>query len=523
VKDQILLCGVLDGDSGRLGLTYGYPGKVDQQTDLTLGHEGDGPEGALLQRYWASKKIEELMLDAEKNALELLETGKRYGLVSSETSLIVLESLDQYLTHRIQPPNTLPQMRDRYRQRIEQEENLRKDREKSKMDRVLAQWRERLAWFHTDFSRLPREKKAKKEVIARDGQVMGGVEGAPVMAADMAAPAPMTESIALRSEEGSPRAVAKRADKSDEKQKGERAVSVELKAFDPQTPYLAELKAAPKDRLMEVYRIQRALYSESPSFFVDSADFFFRLGMNETALRVLSNLAEMKLEDPQLLRILAGRLMIQKEWNLARWFYEQVRKMRGEEPQSCRDLALALVELKEYRRAVELLNEVIFKDWDRFNGIEVIALTELNEIVRRAKLAKITDLPVSPVFLQLIDTDLRIVLTWDADATDIDLHVVEPTGEEVYYSHKLSTAGGLVSNDFTQGYGPEEYLVRKALPGKYQIRVKYFGSQAQRLMGPVTVRVDIFTHFGRPTQRVRSVLLRLEDAKDMVDVAEVKW
>ena len=45
--------------------------------------------------------------------------------------------------------------------------------------------------------------------------------------------------------------------------------------------------------------------------------------------------------------------------------------------------------------------------------------------------------------------DVRIVMTWDADNTDMDLHVVEPTGEIAYYSNKNTAIGGLVSRDFT--------------------------------------------------------------------------
>ena len=28
---------------------------------------------------------------------------------------------------------------------------------------------------------------------------------------------------------------------------------------------------------------------------------------------------------------------------------------------------------------------------------------------------------------------MRVVLAWDADATDVDLHVIDPNGDEVYY------------------------------------------------------------------------------------------
>ena len=42
-------------------------------------------------------------------------------------------------------------------------------------------------------------------------------------------------------------------------------------------------------------------------------------------------------------------------------------------------------------------------------------------------------------------------MSWDADLTDVDLHVFEPTGEHAYYGHNRTSVGGLVSLDFRQG------------------------------------------------------------------------
>ena len=50
------------------------------------------------------------------------------------------------------------------------------------------------------------------------------------------------------------------------------------------------------------------------------------------------------------------------------------------------------------------------------------------------------------------DLDVRISMSWDADLVDIDLHVDEPTGETVNYSHRDSAIGGHVSRDFQDGY-----------------------------------------------------------------------
>ena len=57
------------------------------------------------------------------------------------------------------------------------------------------------------------------------------------------------------------------------------------------------------------------------------------------ALQVLSNIAELELEDAALVRILGHRLEQLGYLNLAVKTFEQVLAMRPEEPQSYRDVA----------------------------------------------------------------------------------------------------------------------------------------------------------------------------------------
>ncbi len=112
-------------------------------------------------------------------------------------------------------------------------------------------------------------------------------------------------------------------------------------------------------------------------------------------------------------------------------------------------------------------------------------------------------------------------MTWDADDTDIDLHVIEPTGEEAFYGHNLTLSGGMVSKDFTQGYGPEEYVVRHALPGTYKIQANFFGTRQQTVQGPVTVQATLITNFGRPNEGRKSLTVRLTQAKETVTLGEI--
>jgi len=101
--------------------------------------------------------------------------------------------------------------------------------------------------------------------------------------------------------------------------------------------------------------------------------------------------------------------------------------------------------------------------------------------------------------------------------------VVEPSEEEAYYGHNKTTIGGIVSRDFTRGYGPEVYLVRKAMKGVYKVRTKYFGSSSAKLAGAVTLQVDIFTNYGRKNQKRQSITFRLTESKETFTVGEIKF
>jgi uncharacterized protein YfaP (DUF2135 family) len=168
---------------------------------------------------------------------------------------------------------------------------------------------------------------------------------------------------------------------------------------------------------------------------------------------------------------------------------------------------------------------VVTEQWDsRFDEIEVVALMELNRLLAVVERAGQTvDVPLDGRFRRLLDLDLRIVLSWDTDLTDMDLWVVEPSGETCDYSHNRTTIGGLISDDFTQGYGPEEYVLRRAMPGRYLIKANFYGSRAQQLTGPTTVQATIITNFGRPDERRQVLTLRLTEAKDVVEVGGVDF
>jgi uncharacterized protein YfaP (DUF2135 family) len=127
---------------------------------------------------------------------------------------------------------------------------------------------------------------------------------------------------------------------------------------------------------------------------------------------------------------------------------------------------------------------------------------------------------LDPRLLRNLPVDVRVVLTWDADNTDMDLWVIDPNGEKCFYGHRATYIGGHMSPDYTGGYGPEEFLLKRAQPGKYLVHVKYYGNQQQVIAGATTVQLDMTTDFGKAHAKTESITLRLQDAKEVIKVGE---
>lgn len=300
---------------------------------------------------------------------------------------------------------------------------------------------------------------------------------------------------------------------------------VELAGWQPDAPYLATLRES-ADRYAEYLRL-REQYGTQPSYYLDAADLLREAKQPALAQRVLSNLAALDPGNTALLRVMAYRLM---QWGTpvyAAAAFEVALQQRPEEPQSHRDLALAYARLPapERARAARLLWTVATQDWDgRFPDIELIALHELNGLLAEAgdSAPSAETLGIDPRFLAPLPVGLRVVLTWDANDTDIDLWVVDPAGERTYYSAPQSTSGGQLSRDFTGGYGPEVYTIRRPLPGTYRVLVNYFGDRRQSLTGPVTLQLAFQTGFNTAKTRESAVTVRLGDTRETQEIGSFR-
>jgi hypothetical protein len=76
---------------------------------------------------------------------------------------------------------------------------------------------------------------------------------------------------------------------------------------------------------------------------------------------------------------------------------------------------------------------------------------------------------------------MRVLLYWETDANDVDLHVRDSMGGHSWYKHKELESGGELYADVTTGFGPECFeIVGEPTAGPYSVGVHYY---AQGPMG----------------------------------------
>jgi TonB-dependent SusC/RagA subfamily outer membrane receptor len=306
---------------------------------------------------------------------------------------------------------------------------------------------------------------------------------------------------------------------------------IEFKPWNPENDYI-KILSAEKDIESAYSKYLELLvkYRNTPSFFLDVADFFESKDDNKLAIRVLSNLAEIDLDNHEILRALAYKLDYFKQFDLALSVYREVFKLRPEEPQSTRDLALAYENVGMYQKAFDLLYTIIDgklleKDEnERYYGIEHIAFIEAGHLLKKHK-KKISLTQKQKRLVFPVNVDLRVVADWNHNDTDLDLWVDNPKDQKINYKNKTTDYGDRLSEDMTEGYGPEEYLIKKGLKGNYNLEVDYYGDNQQKISGPTILKITIFKNYGKSNEIKEVRILRLsgDGVDDTIEIGKVNF
>ncbi|MBD0405446.1 VIT domain-containing protein [Flammeovirga sp. EKP202] len=636
VKKNFAIAGKLNSEEATLKINYGIGGKIMSSEQVTI--QSSDKKYEMVEKLWAQKQIDELSELSKQNEEVITNLALKYGIVTDFTSFIVLDNLEDYVTHEIIPPTSM--LKDYYAKLKEKNDNKTKEINDRK-DRIYASFQADITWWEEskDMSEVIREEKLNKPKsmgqnnqqslpdreyvtekkvvygIVRESGVNGVLPGTNVVLrgtdhgtvtdfdGKFSIEVPLNgilvfSSIGYQSQEldvtniGSRRiriimeedndqleevvvigysrqttartqavesvpneqevmmgvavdfdeeTVTEEMEESDSwggsadeaadvkrKRKPKKTVKTTLIPYESDARYLEALKSTEKTRRPSKYYELKKKYKNAPSFYYDVASFFYSEGDQKMAFQVLSNLAEIDLENHEVLRNLGRKLQEFERYEEAEYIFKKLIDLRPFEPQNYRDLALLYVDKGEYQKAVDQYYSIIESEWSsdiiaRFGNIELIILHEMNNLITKYP-KQIDTSKIDARFIHAMPLDVRIVIDWDMLDTDIDLWVIDPINEKCFYSHKDTRIGGKMSNDFTRGYGPEEFRLKHAIEGQYIIKVNYYGSSKQSLFGPVTLRTFLYTSYSNSKEERQELSLQLKQAgKSVYEVGSLDY
>ena len=618
VSGSFSMCGISLKKSNEIVLQFGYDETPILEKTITIDASNQATNEVSIEKLWAQKKIAFLEINYKDHAVEIETLGKKYGIVTQNTSLIVLEALNDYIQYEIVPP---AELRDEFDRIMKQRVTDAKAQKQSNWKNVETYYNQLLAWWKSDIKyQAPKPIKEPKPT-----KMVGNIRG---VVADKSGPLPganvvvkgttrgvqtdidgkfainaqpneelvfsflgmndqtikigrrTTYNVTLtgsdnRLEEvvvmGYRNVDAIKKEDVDEEDREENVVSnkskmmssvttvssnvisqslqgsvaglnirsvsnstteesylgyvpVKTSKWNPDRIYLKALSGVPADKKYGVYLQLREDQINNPSFYFDVANHFYDSGDKEKALLILSNIADLGLENHQLYKSLTYVLRQWEAYDDALFTASRVAKWREHEPQSHRDLALALEDAKRYQDAFDALIKALEVNYygemsGHYSGIEDIILMDINRMMSEHK--GIDSGKLDAKYVDKMPVGIRIILNWNQMDTDIDLHIVEPTGEECYYGHRTTEAGAYFSKDFTEGYGPEQYLLRNSVQGKYIIKTNYFGESALTENGPTTVLVEIYIRKASGTAQRTLKTIQLGSVKEGENLAEI--
>jgi tetratricopeptide (TPR) repeat protein len=625
VDGTFTIAGVTRDPNQTITLQYGYANKVTYEKQIGLDLQKNTVDNIDVAKLWAQKKITELDINYNTNKQDIESLGKRYGIVTRNTSLIVLETVNDYIQYGIEPP---AELRAQYDAIMKQRggNNVTITRENltaaTNMQIELSSWWENMAkpvktktpevtlnpparqsQFNlqqgtgpTRFSgkiidgdakdpligvtlrikdtnvgtatdgdgrftlnaapgniliisyigyqskqvTLPGRSALGKISLQSSGQSLNEVvvtsttarqrrydvaasvttvgSSATISANDMKEVAPtginqalqgLVAGVNARSATDTSmfmrKAVVRGNASPIERLSKNGGINITYNAAD--ADYLKTIQKTEKAGQYQKYLELRQAFTNSPVYYFNVADHFIKNG-------ILSKLAELDLDSYEAYKMLGYKLKQLGDFAGEVFAFKKVVELRPLDPQSYRDYGLALDDAGEHQKALDVLYTAMTKSYtadadNLYSGIQEVFLPEVNRIIALHK-GKLNLSAIPKNLIKALPVDIRIVMDWNMNNTDIDLWVTDPNNEKCYYSHNRTDIGGRISHDMTQGFGPEQFLLKNAIKGSYKIEINYYGDRQATVAGPTTIMAELFTHYGTPQEKKELIVLQMK-------------
>ncbi len=249
------------------------------------------------------------------------------------------------------------------------------------------------------------------------------------------------------------------------------------------------------------------------------------------ALKALSSLIENNPGNIVLLKDIAYSALEMQIDDQAYYLFKKVIESRPFEPHAFHAIAQILTKMGNYDLAGIYYEILMNADWnERYRDFKKIAaldylhyIRHIQNTAKKVALKEYFDEQYAQLrnYFPYATADLIVTITWNTDNSDVDLHVTEPNGEECFYKNARTAIGGTITRDVIDGYGPEMYVLRNSIPGKYAINALYFSSNRNQSDVRTKIYSTVYENWGTAQEKITKRVVVLKTTKDTQELFAV--
>ncbi|MEO8703359.1 MAG: VIT domain-containing protein [Kofleriaceae bacterium] len=299
-------------------------------------------------------------------------------------------------------------------------------------------------------------------------------------------------------------------------------------AHDPVAPYTGQLRdvmsalaQAQRDRGLELAAHWQLQNPGEVAAIVALGEALEARGATVLAARAYGSLIDLYPNRVELVRAAGERLdrLGDGARELAIDAYRRAIRERPDHAQTYRLLAYALLRAGQAEAALQAILDGSKKVVDSRVGQVlaqdaklVAAALVARDPARRDEIEKRIEVPIAT------KRSLSVVLIWETDANDLDLHIRDGNGKHAYHGKPALASGGSLLADQRDGYGPELFQIDEPKAFPYRISAHYFNRGP---MGLALGTVQIIRHDGAGNIAIEDRPFTLQNDQGMIELGTI--
>jgi len=292
-----------------------------------------------------------------------------------------------------------------------------------------------------------------------------------------------------------------------------------LKSNDQKPDYITQLEeSASFETAQNIYKdLSSKTEQLSIPYFINVSAYFAKWD-KDYADNIVSNILEIGKNNPKALKVLAYRLEENNRLKEATYVYEIISRLRPNDAQSYRDLALIYVQTGYYSEAIALYSKMLngsFRDVD-FKGLENVITSELKHLLAKHR-SKVDYSNVHADYLEAdFKYDMRIVFDWNDANTEFEVQFVNPKKKFFTWSQTKFDNRTRMLDGITKGYHTEEFIIDDDELGEWIINIENINEEPQ--LNPTYLKYTVYKNYGLANETKEVKLMNLNKCKPKINL-----